>query len=97
MSEPDVPEGAVGLQLFRIDRRDNLIACEPVKLSGRPEVQRALSLARISGRAEINGDVKDHFADILNEDQDILDTVALDAKSYGALKNRWMKCKVQRP
>lgn len=91
-----IPEDACGLKLFRIDKNDDAIACEPVRFPrGRVAVVMVLNRARISGRVEIGGDVQDHFADILSADQDILETVALDRKSYAALKNKWMRCKLE--
>lgn len=51
--------------------------------------------AAISGRVEVNGEIKNHFADGLDDDGCITVTIALDSKSYGALKNRWMRCQVE--
>lgn len=91
-----LPQDAVGLQLYRIDRADNLIACEPMRfLKGRSAVATTLRRAQLSGRVEIGGDILNHFADVLNDAGDMVETVALDSKSYGALKNRWMRCKVE--
>jgi hypothetical protein len=45
---------------------------------------------------DIGGKVEDHFADVLDAAGDLLETVSLDASSYGALKNRWMRCRVDR-
>lgn len=87
--------GAVGLRLARIDRKEQLILCEPVRfMRGTPAVQQVLNRAKISGRVQVNGKIKNHFADALDENGDIVQTIALDAKSYGALKNKWMRCKV---
>ncbi len=92
----EIPAEAVGLKLHRIDSKDRLHACESVRLvGGRPAVLRALQLAKVSGRAEVGGDIQDHFADVLDEHGDLIETVALDAKSYRALKTRWMRCKVE--
>ena len=92
----DLPAEAVGLKLFRIDRKDRLIGCEGVRfVDGRSAVDNTLCRAAISGRVEIGGQVEDHFADVLDADGSMIETVALDAKSYGALKNRWMRCKVE--
>jgi hypothetical protein len=33
----------------------------------------------------------------MDENGDMIGTVALDAKSYGVLKNRWMRCRVEQP
>lgn len=86
---------AVGLRLARINSREELILCEPVRfVNGRAAVDTVLRRAAISGRVEVEGKIDNHFADVLNDKQDITETVSLDAKSYGALKNRWMRCRV---
>lgn len=93
-----LPPETVGLRLHRIDRKENLIACEAVTFAGlRPAVNTVLRRAAIAGRVEVGGEIKNHFADVLDERLDIIETVALDAKSYGSLKNRWMRCAVDRP
>ena len=96
MAEPfaDIPAEAVGLKLHRIVK-ERLIACEGVRFTrGRAAVVTTLMRAKISGRAQIEGKIEDHFVDVLDDDQSIVATVALDANSYRALKTRWMPCKV---
>jgi len=91
-----IPDQAVGLKLFRIVGED-LRACEAVRfVDGAASVDTVLRRAGISGRVDIGGDIKNHFADILDDAGTIIETVALDAKSYGALKNHWMRCKLER-
>lgn len=93
-----LPHEAVGLRLARITRREELVLCEAMRFAGgAPEVDMALRRARISGRVEIGGDIANHFADVLDEGCNIIETVALNARSYSALKNKWMRCKVDRP
>lgn len=89
---------AIGLQLHRIDAKDNLITCEEVYFAdGAAAVDTVLRRAAISGRVEVDGKIENHFADILIDRDGSWDqTVSLDAKSYGALKNKWMRCKVLR-
>jgi hypothetical protein len=53
-----------------------------------------LRRAAISGRVEIGGDIADHFADVLDEQASMIETVALDRGSYHALKTRWMGCRL---
>lgn len=90
-----LPETVVGLQLFRIVR-DDLRACEPMRFDGgRGAVECVLNRASVSGRVEVNGEIKDHFADAFDASGDLVETIALDAKSYKALKTKWMRCKVQ--
>lgn len=91
-----LPKSAVGLRLYRIDKRDRLLACEAMRFpNGWAGVETVLRRARISGRVAVEGNVKNHFADALNDDGDMVATVALDARSYSALKNKWMRCKLE--
>jgi len=91
-----VPQDAVGIKLFRIDRSGRLIACEAVRFAeGATAVDTVLRRAAISGRVEVGGKIEDHLADVLDDNGDIIETVALDARSYRALKTRWMRCKVE--
>jgi len=96
MSGLNLPADVVGLRLARIDRRGFLILCEAIRfVDGRAAVDTVLRRAQISGRVEVAGEVIDHFADALDAAGDIIATVALDAKSYKALKTKWMRCKVE--
>lgn len=91
----DVPGDAHAVRLYRISR-EKLIACEAVAFPGGPSsIDTVLRRANISGRVEIEGKITDHFADLLNEDGSMVATVALDAGSYRALKERWMKTRVE--
>jgi len=93
----NLPESVVGLRLGRINSKDELILCEAMRFDkGRDAVDMVLRRARISGRAEIEGQIADHFADALDDNGDIVVSVALDAKSYKALKTKWMRCKVEK-
>lgn len=98
MFKGDLPAEARGLRLYRIDKKDELIGCELVMFrDGYDGVHTVLNRASISGRVEIEGEVRDHLADIYTEPGTSIGTVALDAGSYSALKNHWMRCKVERP
>lgn len=91
----EIPAEAVGLRLYRIVG-ERMSSCEAMRFAGgRPAVLTVLNRAAVSGRVDVGGDIRDHFADVLDERETILETVALDAESYGALKNRWMRCKVE--
>lgn len=91
-----IPDTATGLKLYKIVRGD-LIACEAILFKrGKAAVQTVLNRAAVSGRVEVNGDIEDHFADVLDADGSMVETVALDRKSYAALKNKWMRCKIER-
>lgn len=92
-----LPPEAIGLRLARIDGKEQLILCEAIRFTdGFVAVETTLRRAAISGRVEVDGDIKNHFADVLDDDGDIIETVALDRRSYAALKNHWMRCKVER-
>jgi hypothetical protein len=91
-----VPETAQAVRLYRLVN-DEPVPCEAIAFTGGAgPIDTVLRRCRISGRAEIGGKVEDHFADLLDERGDIVETVALDRASYTALKNRWMRCRVQR-
>lgn len=88
---------AVGLRLIRHDSKGRTHFCEPVTfVRGYEGVEIVLRRASLSGRVEIEGEVKDHHADVLIDDGGSWSqTVALDAGSYRALKNHWMRCKIE--
>lgn len=91
-----LPDACVGLRLYRIDSKERLLACETVIFKGgRGAVDTVLRRAAIAGRVEVGGDIKDHFADCVEADGSWSETVALDAKSYASLKNKWMRCKLE--
>lgn len=92
-----LPASAVGLRLARIATKGDLILCEAMKFDGgRAAVDTVLRRAAVSGQVIVGGEISNHFADVLDTDGTIVETVSLDAASYRALKNRWMKCKVER-
>lgn len=89
------PESTV-LKLYRIDKNDRLIPCEGVLFNGgREAVDTVLRRAAISGRVEVGGDIEDHFADVMDANGSIVETISLDSESYSSLKNRWMRCKLE--
>jgi hypothetical protein len=90
----EIPPDAVSLRLARIVG-DDLRLCETVRFrDGHDGVETVLRRAAISGRVEIGVEVGDYFADALDDNNDIVETIALDAKSYSKLKNRWMRCRL---
>jgi hypothetical protein len=85
------------MRLARIDSNERLILCEAMKFdNGRAAIDTALRRASVSGHVEIEGNIANHFADLLDDNGNLVGTVSLDAQSYRALKNKWMRCKVQR-
>lgn len=92
-----LPASSVGLRLARIDSKERLLLCEAMRFdAGLVAVDTTLCRAALSGRVEVDGEIKNHFADVIDDDGDIVETVALDRGSYSALKNKWMRCKVER-
>lgn len=92
-----LPASSVGLRLARIDSKENLILCEAMRFErGLSAVEITLRRAAISGRVEVQGKIENHFVDVLDDDGNMVETVALDRKSYGAIKNKWMRCKVEK-
>lgn len=92
-----VPQDVKVIRLGRINKRNELVLCEPVEfLNGYKGVELALRRARISGRVELNGEIVDHLADLLDAEGTLVETVALCSRSYSSLKNRWMRCRIDR-
>lgn len=92
-----IPDDVTGMRLYRINSRRELIGCERAHFrDGALAVNTVLRRAQISGRVEVGGDIGDHFADLLNDRDEIVESVALDRGSYSALKNHWMRCRVSR-
>lgn len=90
-----LPAECVGLRLCRMSG-ERLLLCEPVIFtSGRHGVHTVLRRAAISGKVGPFGETGDHWADLLTNPHNWIDTVALDAASYRALKTRWMRCKLE--
>jgi hypothetical protein len=97
-SSKRLPADAAGLRLCKIFPGDDLRLCEPVVFTkGRAAVDTVLRRAAISGRVEIEpgSPLPDHFADIIDSKGDAVGNVALDAKSFKALKEHWMRCKYE--
>lgn len=91
-----LPPSAVGLKLHRFEAGGRLLACEAIRfVGGLHALETTLRRAAVSGRVEIGGEIADHFADVIDDEQTILETIALDRKSYSALKNKWMRCKME--
>lgn len=96
MSALSIPPEAIGLRLAKIVS-GRLVCCEKVYFAaGAAAVETTLRRAAISGRVEVNGEIGDYWADILTDHDGTWErTVSLDRKSYSALKNRWMRCKLE--
>lgn len=96
-----LPTATCGLRLYKINAREQLIACEAVIFAGgRDAVNTVLRRAAISGWVEVEpeGPLPDFYADVLTSADGAWEaSVALDRKSYASLKNRWMRCKLNTP
>lgn len=91
-----LPADTVGLRLCKMFPGDRLRLCEGVRFTkGRPAVNTVLRRAAIAGLVEVGGELKDHWADVLNDAGDWKVTVSLDAASFKALKSYWMRCKYE--
>lgn len=95
----ELPPETAGLRLCKFFPGDDLRMCEAVIFAdGRPAVDTVLRRAAISGgRIELHpeGPLPDHFADIMDTECSIIGHIALDAKSFKALKGYWMRCKYE--
>lgn len=97
MTGKPLPADAAGLRLARI-KGDDLRLCEIVMFArGRAGVDTVLRRAAISGRVEVDppDDLPDWFADIMDAEGSMVGNVALDANSFRALKNHWMRCRYE--
>jgi hypothetical protein len=98
VSSLGVPHEAVGLRLCKIFPGDDLRLCEGVRFAGGwKAVDTVLRRAAVAGRVEVNPDspLPDHFADIMDDNGDMIGNVALDASSFKSLKGYWMRCKYE--
>jgi hypothetical protein len=90
-----IPPETAALRLCKMKGED-LILCERVRFPGGVSaVDTTLRRAAISGQVGPVGETGDYWADILDENGDLIETVGLDRDTYSSLKNRWMRCKVE--
>jgi len=63
---------------------------------GRSAVITTLTRAAISGHVGGQPEANtDWWADIMDREGSMVDTIRLDRGSWNALKNRWMRCKME--
>lgn len=75
---------------------DKLKITEPTMfVDGAQAVDTVLRRAQLAGRTEVwqAGQLPDYFADLLDENEEIIGHVMLDRGSFNALKNHRMRCK----
>lgn len=90
---------ARGLRLYKHDTHDRLIACELVMFDqGHSAINTVLRRAALAGvvKCEPFDDRMDYFADVYTADYTTTQSILLDRHSYAALKNHWMRCKLDR-
>ena len=91
-----VPDNCTGLRLCKMVR-GKLVVCEPVQfVQGAAGADTVLRRAHLAGKVGPIGEAVDYWADLLNADDDWFETIALDSASWGALKNHWMRCRIER-
>lgn len=91
----DIPEAATGLRLCKMVG-DELVLAEEVQFpGGLASVDVTLRRAAISGQVGPVGETGDWWADIFDAKGDMIETIALDRRSWNALKNRWMRCRIE--
>lgn len=94
-----LPAEAKGLRLCKMFPGDDLRLCQVVMFKGgAAAIDTTLRRAAISGgRIDIDppSPLPDHFADIMDANGDMIGNIALDAKSFKALKGYWMRCKYE--
>jgi hypothetical protein len=90
-----IPNEIAGLRLCRI-RGEELILCERVLFhGGAGAVDVTLRRAALFGQVGPVGETGDYWADMLDKNGDLFDTIKLDRSTYNSLKNRWMRCRVE--
>ena len=96
--ESDILPETVGLRLCKVIKDDELKMAEGVIFErGRPAVMTALNRASICGH--VGGGIDkttDFWADQLDANGDHIGEIRLDRGSWNILKNRWMRCRMQR-
>lgn len=89
---------ACGLRLYKHNARDELISCELVMFAGgAPAINTVLRRAALSGvvACEPFDERMDYFADVYIDEGTTTQSILLDRASYAALKNHWMRCKLE--
>src|SRR5258706_16051128 len=85
----NLPQAVCGLRLCKM-RGDNLILCETLIFDdGRNAVDTVLRRAQISGEVGPVGETGDLWADLMDRDGDLVETIALSRGAWNALKNKW--------
>lgn len=94
----DLPKEAATIRLCKVVREE-LILCEAVGfVDGVTAVETVLRRAAINGKVGPVGETGDYWADLMNADADTLvETIALDRKSWNAIKTKWARCKIEAP
>lgn len=84
-----IDKTAVGIRLCWVNKKEELLLFDTVYFKGKHAgVCRELSICSISGSLDVGAKLETYFADIINDDGDIVNNVALDRGSFRTLKNR---------
>lgn len=84
-----IPEEVDGLRLCWITPKEELRLYESVHfVRGWPSVDTILRRAQICGVVEVNGDISDYFADLVDPEGSWTDMVSLDRGSFMYLKDK---------
>lgn len=94
VGEVSIPKSVVAIRLCRCNNKSLYLSEEVGFSNGSLGIDTVLRRAAVSGHVEVGGLLGAYFSDLLDKEGDIVETVALDRGSYGALKNKWMKCKM---
>lgn len=92
-----IPANVVGLRLCKMVAGNQLVLCEAIEFArGAPAVDTVLRRARISGSVGPIGETGNYWADLMVVNGDWIDTIALSQAAWNSLKNRWMRCRIEK-
>lgn len=92
-----IPQETSGLRLCKVVR-DQLVMCESVVFEGGwRAVDTILRRAAVHGKVGPVGETGDFWADLIDTDYDLIETIKLSREAWNGLKNHWMRCKLWHP
>lgn len=84
-----IDKTAVGIVLCRINKKEELLLYNTVYFDRKHiGVCRELKICSISGSLDVDAKLETYFADIVNDDDEIVNSVALDRGSFRTLRRR---------
>lgn len=92
---PLVPRHTAGLRLSkRVAGR--IVTCERVRFpTGAAAIDTLLRRAAAVGTVGPRGRTGDYWAELLDSEDGLLGTIALDRNAWNGLKNRWIGCRIE--